>query len=508
MQVSELLARTQTTGISCDSRRVSPGNIFFAIDGTRLKGGDFVAEALQRGAAAIVCSMSCVLPDIPSSIPVVRVTDVRKALAESADIYYQHPSQKIFAVGITGTNGKTTISYLLEALWGPEKTGVMGTVNIRWASKILAPASQTTPDPIFLHEKLSDMQREGVTHAALEISSHALEQKRAHALALDVAIFTNLTQDHLDFHQDMASYFDAKQKLFTEILAASPKSRRLAVINMDDPYGEKLAQILIDKNKSHDAPFIHVQTFSLKNEAATAFARIEKTSLDGTEATVQFAGRSQPLFTTLIGRHNIQNILTAFLVGTFEGLEARAVLDRIRAVSVPGRLQRVGSQSSTHFFVDYAHTPDALENVLKALRAVLENSHTPTSESMTSKARLICVFGCGGDRDPGKRPLMGGIAARLADVVIITSDNPRTEDPQKIIEAICAGVINTAIPFDGNRGYLVDPDRRSALCQVVQIARPGDAVLVAGKGHEDYQIIGTVKTPFDDAKILQELLGS
>lgn len=483
MAHTNLLKELAGLPITADSRQVKPGMVFFALSGTVLDGARFIDEALKRGAAAIVCETS---PSHKHDIPVFIVQDARLALAQAAADYYQHPSRKLFTVGITGTNGKTTISYLLEKMWGIEQTGVIGTVNIRSCSKVITEAAQTTPDPVSMQKYLADMVSDGATAVAVEVSSHALSQKRCHAIDFDIGIFTNLTQDHLDYHTSMEDYFCSKQKLFNEILPASQKKAKLAIINCDDTYGRLLA----DQTK------IPVKTFSLVDKTASAYAEIISTGIAGTRARLfvdgQFAG---DFFTPLIGRHNMQNLLAALLVGQHGGLTADTALTRIAAASVPGRLQRVSGKKHDNFFVDYAHTPDALENVLNTLRDIL-----------TPGGRIICVFGCGGDRDPGKRPLMGKIAGRLADIVIITSDNPRTEDPQNIINMILPGVTDQAFAFDGSKGYLVITDRKKALSKAVELAKKDDAVLVAGKGHEDYQIIGSTKHPFDDAKIIKDFL--
>lgn len=461
----------EITSLTEDSRRVQPGALFFALSGTKVDGANYIAEAVKRGASAIV---SC-----------ADVADVRVAFAKACAHFYGNPTNSLFLCGVTGTNGKTTLTYLLEKIWSPENSGVIGTVNVRYNNKIF-PATHTTPDVVQLNNYFKDMKAEGISSVAIEVSSHALDQKRVHGCEFDAAVFTNLTQDHLDYHKDMESYFAAKAILFTDLLLKSLKKKKLAVVNLDDAYGTRLVAQL--KGTS-----VQVMTFAATNPQADLFIKEAHYRIAGTEARFGFQGKELPFKTNLLGEHNLKNIMAAFLVAYFQNVADP--LKFFNDVRVPGRLERVGT---SNFFVDYAHTPDALENVLKALRAIMAGD--------SQAGRLWVVFGCGGDRDQKKRSIMGKIAAEYADVVVVTSDNPRTEVAEKIIKDIVPGVKAAASVFDGNKGYLIEADRRAALMIAVEQADSNDVVLVAGKGHEDYQIIGTEKTHFDDREILMNFL--
>jgi UDP-N-acetylmuramoyl-L-alanyl-D-glutamate--2,6-diaminopimelate ligase len=481
----------EITGLCCDSRQVQPGELFFALPGSRDDGSRYVSDALARGAAAAIVPVTA--PEISAPQPILRVTDAALALAIVAAEFIGHPSATLRMVGITGTNGKTTITYLLERLWGAATTGVIGTINIRWGGRPPLPTSHTTPDAIALQRTLAAMEKDGIRTVALEVSSHALQQRRADAVDFDAAVFTNLTQDHLDYHRDMEEYYLVKRRLFTDCLRYSRKAAKRAVINADDPFGTRLIA------DCRGLPF-EIMTFSLKKNDADLRVKEFYSDLTGTTGTLRHHGRDVPFRTDLLGAHNLQNIMAAVLAA---GVEEKLpeTLERLATARVPGRLERVPDRQGRHVFVDYAHTPDALQNVLAALNAVRH------ADPIKPAVRLVTVFGCGGDRDRTKRPLMGAAVAQAADVIIVTSDNPRTEDPDKIIADILPGVSAGTTPWNGRTGYLVEKDRRAALHLAIEIARPGDVVLVAGKGHEDYQIIGTVKTPFDDAQVLRGLLG-
>lgn len=469
-------------GLSSDTRELKRGEIFFALPGTKDSGTRYIADALAKGAGAVVHDADDA--NLNADVPLLRVADVRQVLAEVAVKYYDYPSKALYLAGVTGTNGKTTLTYLLETLWHPDPAGVIGTVNTRYAGMNFE-STHTTPDAVRLNRVLKNMRKNGAACVAIEVSSHALDQKRAACLDFDLGIFTNLTQDHLDYHKDMESYYAAKKKLFTECLVKSGKASKLAVLNDDDPYGQRLKK---------EIQGLQVKTFSVTGEADLKL-KSASFSFAGTKAEIVYEGRTYPLTTNLIGLHNLRNVMAALLGALHRNPDLEALLARLSLVTVPGRLERVAGKN---YFVDYAHTPDALENVIRALCEVRKSS------GVTS--RLVTVFGCGGDRDRGKRPLMGKVAAELSDVVLITSDNPRTEDPDKIVADILPGVAGSKPKFDGTSGYLVEVDRAKALERAVQIAAQNDIVLVAGKGHENYQIIGTVKRHFDDREILAELL--
>jgi UDP-N-acetylmuramoyl-L-alanyl-D-glutamate--2,6-diaminopimelate ligase/murE/murF fusion protein len=470
------------SGLYCRAQEVTPGGLFVALKGFSADGHDFIPQALLRGAAAVVCERP-----VAAGIPVIPVTDGRKALACLAAEYFGHPSRRMTVVGITGTSGKTTTSYLIESmlLAAGRTVGVIGTVNYRYADQVCA-NPVTTPESLDLQRILADMVAAGVTHVVIEISSHALDLDRVHACQVDVAVFTNLSQDHLDFHQDMESYWASKRALFERVLPASPgKCAVRAVINIDDPRGAALA----------DSLALSRWTTS-QRQAADVAAEGARFDLSGITARLQTPLGPLPVRSSLVGYHNLENIRNAAGAALALGLSPEAVAAGIAALAnVPGRLERVADPARRRFvYVDYAHKPDALEKALQALRAVTGD-------------RIICIFGCGGDRDRGKRPIMGAISGRLADLTVVTSDNPRTEPPQAIIDQIVAGV-RQQVPHHypapeiqagfETKGYTVEPDRRRAIALGILAARPGDTVLIAGKGHEPYQIIGKDKFPFDD----------
>jgi UDP-N-acetylmuramyl-tripeptide synthetase len=476
------LGDTEISGLYYRAQEVTPGGLFVALKGFSADGHDFIPQAVQRGAAAVVCERA-----VAADRPIIPVTDGRKALAALAAEYFGHPSRRMTVVGITGTSGKTTTSYLLESMLraAGHSVGVIGTVNYRYADTI-RPNPVTTPESLDLQRILADMVVAGVTHVVMEISSHALDLDRVHACRVDVAVFTNLSQDHLDFHHDMETYWSSKRKLFEQVLPASPgKCTVRAVINIDDPRGAALAGTLALRH----------WTTSQRGTADIA-AEDARFGLSGITARLRTPGGALAVRSALVGHHNLENIRNAVGAALALGLPLETVGAGIAALeNVPGRLERVADPAGRRFvYVDYAHKPDALEKALQALRAVTGD-------------RIICVFGCGGDRDRGKRPIMGAISGRLADWTVVTSDNPRTEPPQAIIDQIVAGVRQVIpheyAPLDASanfqaKGYTVEPDRRRAIALAIGAARPGDTVLIAGKGHEPYQIIGKEKFPFDD----------
>jgi UDP-N-acetylmuramoyl-L-alanyl-D-glutamate--2,6-diaminopimelate ligase len=464
-------------GVASDSRAVRPGDLFVAIPGFREDARRFVPDAVARGAALVVVEHGAV-----DGVPVAQVVvpSARLALARAAAAYYRHPSRLMTLVGITGTNGKTTTSYLVEALLQARglSTGVLGTIQYRYADLVL-PAGQTTPEALELQAMLAAMYAAGVRAVAMEVSSHALALRRVDELTFDVAVFTNLTQDHLDFHGTLDDYRAAKRRLF-ELLDASAKPARTAVVNADDASWAAMVRGLA----------MPVLTFGLGPDAAVR--ALEATStMDGTRLVAATPRGRVELTSPLIGEHNLMNLLGAIGVGVALGLVPEAIaraLGQVRAV--PGRFEHVRAGQPFLVVVDYAHTPDALERVLATARKL-------------TRGRLGVVFGCGGDRDRGKRPIMGEIAARLCDRVWITSDNPRTEPPESIIDEIAAGVRRTGAPADR---WTRHADRRRAIAEAVAWARPGDAVVIAGKGHETYQIVGSEVLSFDDREVAREAL--
>jgi UDP-N-acetylmuramoyl-L-alanyl-D-glutamate--2,6-diaminopimelate ligase len=478
---SERLGRMPETvrGLTDDSRRVTPGGCFVAVRGLRADGRRFIPQALERGARAIVAEPPDPLPG--HEVGRVLVPDTRAALPRLADAYFGHPSRALTVVGVTGTNGKTTTAYLCEALLRARglETGMIGTIQYVVGGQ-RREASQTTPDAIELQGLLAEMVAAGVGGVAMEVSSHALEQRRADGVAFDVAIFTNLTQDHLDFHGSMERYEAAKRRLFFDLLPAGRKPSPTAVLNADDPVGAAWTASLPGR----------VLTFGLRPGHAVRPAR-HASSLDGIDLEADTPEGPVRLASRLIGEHNVMNLLGAIAAGVALGLAPAAIAEALAGVTaVPGRFERVDAGQDFLVVVDYAHTPDALRRVLETARPL-----TP--------GRLGVVFGAGGDRDRGKRPLMGAVAASLADRVWLTSDNPRSEDPAAIIAEIAAGVAPP--PRDG---YTEHPDRRVAIGEALRWARRGDTVVIAGKGHETYQIVAGRVLPFDDRLVARELLGA
>ena len=466
------------TGLAYDSRAVTAGDLFVAVPGLKQDGRLFIPEALVRGAALVVTEGSDPLPGTDQGR--VLVPSVREALARLADAFFEHPSGTLTVVGITGTNGKTTTSYLVEALLRARGmgTGVVGTIQYRIGDETV-PAGQTTPEAVELQRLLARMVESGVRTVAMEVSSHALALHRVDGIDFDVAVFTNLTQDHLDFHGTLEAYGRAKRRLF-ELLRGSRKPERWAVINLDDPASRSMVEGLA----------LRVLTFGLRPPAEVRPEAYAST-LDGIRMTVESPGGRLTLVSPLIGDPNVMNLLAACAVGVALGMEPSLIgqaLAQVRAV--PGRFERVEAGQPFLVVVDYAHTPDALERVLGTARRLTGD-------------RLGVVFGCGGDRDRGKRPLMGAIAARLADRAWVTSDNPRSEDPLAIIKEVVVGVQRVWPDLD--RCAMIS-DRLDAIRAALDWARPGDFIVIAGKGHETYQIIGREVLPFDDRAVVRQIL--
>jgi UDP-N-acetylmuramoyl-L-alanyl-D-glutamate--2,6-diaminopimelate ligase len=460
----------EVTGLAYDSRKVAPGDLFVAIVGLKADGRRFVGEALERGASAVVLEGADVLNG--SATGRVIVPSSREALARLADAYFGHPSRALTVVGITGTNGKTTTSLLVDALLAADgrPTGVIGTIEYRVGAERL-PAGQTTPEAVELQSLLSRMAEGGVAGVAMEVSSHALALHRVDGIEFDVAVFTNLTQDHLDFHGTLDAYRDAKARLF-RLLASGQKSRRTAVVNRDDPAGPAMTRDL-------DVP---VLTFGLGSPAMVRPRRYSS-DVDGIRMDVETPRGTVEIASRLVGEHNVMNLLGAVGVGVALEMDLAAIACALGGVTaVPGRFERVEAGQPFLVAVDYAHTPDALERVLATAKKLVG-----------AGGRLAVVFGCGGDRDRGKRPIMGAIAARLADRVWVTSDNPRSEPPEAIIAEIVAG-----IPADSTTRHAAIADRRAAIRAALAWARAGDVVVIAGKGHEPYQIVGSRVLAFDD----------
>lgn len=464
----------EVKGISCNSKNVLDNFIFVAIEGTHIDGHRFIKEAAERGAKVVIAQSSDVIHRFCGEATFIKVNDTRKALANLAAKFYGDPSSKIKVVGVTGTNGKTTITYLVEAVL--KETGfvpaVIGTVNYRFKDKII-PSWNTTPGPVELQSLLADMVTDNISYAVMEVSSHALSQDRALAIDFHAAIFTNLTQDHLDYHKTLEDYFQAKAKLFKGLNRGS-----FAVINNDDTYGRRLSGFIKGRE---------IITYGIHNEADIT-AKDIKLNVSHTEFTLR-AGKKEISFKTmLIGCHNIYNILATFAWAYKEGLDQKVVQSALEKFNfIPGRLERIDTGRDFSVFVDYAHTEDALTNVIKALRQI-------------SQSKIIVVFGCGGERDKTKRPKMGRVVSELADYAIITNDNPRSEDPQDIIKGIEQGIVTD--------NHCIILDRKEAIKESLSMAQAGDIVLIAGKGHENYQILKNQTIHFDDREVVKECLES
>jgi len=477
----------EVASVCYDSRLCGAGSLFVAIPGLKTDGRAFIADAVARGARFIVHEGEF---SPAAGVTALRVRDSRRSLGILGKNLFGDPSAGICLIAVVGTNGKTTVTYLIESIlraagWS---VGVLGTVNYRYSGKSL-PAPNTTPESFDMQKILREMADSGVTHVVAEVSSHAIDLKRVDDCAFDLGVFTNLTQDHLDYHRTMENYFQAKRRFFAEVLPTGGKTRpRRMIINADDPWGRR---ILSELGRDPGGQL----TYGLETPCDISAGPV-RLSLDGIEATLLMAGERLPVSSCLLGRFNLSNILAAAATAFALDIPGRSIRDGIAAlVHVPGRLEKVSTAGQPAVFVDYAHTDDALRRVLENLSAF-------------RAGKVITVFGCGGDRDRGKRPLMGEAASSLSDLAIVTSDNPRTEDPLAIIAEIEGGIRTIRftdagdwLSHPGERGYVVVPDRKEAIATAIGLARSGDIVLIAGKGHEDYQIIGTRKLPFDDRVI-------
>jgi UDP-N-acetylmuramoyl-L-alanyl-D-glutamate--2,6-diaminopimelate ligase len=477
--VSAHAAQAAVTGVTYDSRQAIPGSVFVALRGAHADGVNFAREAVARGAIAVVAQTA---PPADIQVPWVLVPDARLALAALAAAFYGNPSERLTLVGITGTNGKTTTSYLLASVFEAAgmKCGRIGTVGYRIGDREID-APRTTPEAPDLQRLLSDMLGQGCTACVMEVSSHALSLRRADYLRFAAGVFTNLTRDHLDFHRNMEDYFLAKRRLF-ELLSAGA----VAVTNLDDPRGADIAAVV-------KRPV----TYAIDAPADVRPGPLTFT-LEGLDFEVRTPRGTLHVRSPLVGRPNTYNILAAVATAMALDLPFNAIERGIASLAlVPGRFQIVSNPGDdVRVVVDYAHTDDALKNLLETARPL-----TP--------GRVITVFGCGGDRDRTKRPLMGAVAARLSDLVIVTSDNPRSEDPDRIIDEITRGIAKPSAT--GQLGpkataYLRIVDRRAAIERAVHDAQPGDLVLVAGKGHEKYQVIGDRVLAFDDVEIARAAL--
>jgi UDP-N-acetylmuramoyl-L-alanyl-D-glutamate--2,6-diaminopimelate ligase len=469
MNVSSLPG-IDVSGIAYDSRRVQPGNVFVALKGLNATGTEFADEAIRRGAVAVVSDQ----PASTTAVPWITVPDARGAMATLAAEFYSHPSRSMQVVGITGTNGKTTTAYLLRAVFDAagKKCGLLGTVTYSLGDQEL-PASRTTPEAPDVQRMFRQMVDSGCAACVMEVSSHALALRRVDATTFAAGVFTNLTRDHLDYHRDMESYFAAKKRLFEMLPPGAP-----GVINLDDPRGEAVRKVTATP-----------VTYAINKHADVTPGPLRLT-FDGLEFDARTPQGSMHVKSKLVGRPNVSNILATVAVATSLGLPVAAIERGLSSLSgVPGRFEVVSqARDDITVVIDYAHTDDALKNLLETARPLAER-------------RVITVFGCGGDRDRTKRPLMGAVAARLSDIVVITSDNPRTEDPSRIIDEVRRGV-----PASDVRKTFAIVDRKEAIQFAIDTAQVGDLVLLAGKGHEKSQTIGREERPFDEAEIAREAL--
>ncbi len=467
----------EVSGITYDSRRVTPGMVFVAIPGQHVDGHQFINTAIDRGAAAIICARNGFSSQRATKIKVV---DTREALARAAAEFYQHPSTKLKVIGVTGTNGKTTVAFIVKEILEAAgiKTGLLGTVRYEIGERVI-PAHRTTPEALEIQQLMAQMVRAGCTACVMEVSSHALEQQRVCGVDFDLGIFTNLTQDHLDYHGTMEDYYAAKQKLFAGLTAsAKPGS---AVINIDDAFGQRLAR----ETKAE------IQLTYGLGEAATLRATQIQLGRDTTRLKIETPDQKFSCQLPLIGRHNVYNALAAVGAALVLKIPVPVIKSALHALQpVPGRLENIVAGQPFGVYVDYAHTDDALRNVLLTLREI-------------APGRLLLAFGCGGSRDTGKRAKMGAVAAELADLTLITSDNPRTESPAAI-----AMQIETGFRSVRSEGCRIELDRRRAIEEVIRWAQPGDVVLIAGKGHETYQEFEDTVVPFDDRIYARETLES
>lgn len=480
------------TDVVYDSRSVTPGALFVALRGARSDGHDYIPEVMAHGAAALVVNADR-RDAYTGGVPVIVLPDTRAALPALAANFYRFPSRSLYVVGITGTNGKTTTTHMVESIFRTmgERTAMIGTLGA-FIDGLHVPQDRTTPESADLQRLFAQMANLGVKRVAMEVSSEGVLAGRTSQTAFDVAAFTNLTQDHLNTHGTMENYFQQKLRLFTEYPDAFPDKPFAGVVNIDDPYGVRIVESLQRAGR-------RALTFSLRDPKATLFAEIAEARPDGTDFTLTYRPSTGvpvvlPLSLRMGGLFNVSNALAAMGVAFHAGVPAEAIKSGLEALTgVPGRFERIETGNrGFQVLVDYAHSPDGLHNVLESARAL-------------KPRRLVCIFGCGGDRDPLKRPQMGKISVDLADLTIITSDNPRSEEPEAIIAQILAG-----IP-DGreNENVVVEADRYEAIRKTLcDIALPGDLIVVAGKGHETGQQFKDRKIPFDDRQVCREALAT
>lgn len=463
----------EISGISFDSRRVHKGDLFVAIVGQHIDGSAFIFDAIERGAAAVVTESS--RKNI--EIPVIKVKDARQALSEISAKFYDQPSQKVKLLGITGTKGKTTITYLTQAILKKAFGHAfrIGTVEYDMEFETI-PAKNTTPESQILHSLIDSALKNGIKHGVIEVSSHALKTFRVEHLHFAVTGFTNLSIEHTEFHPDMTDYFNAKKRLFTELASQD----KVCIISIDDEYGKKMAA-------ECKTAGLNLKTLSISDKSADFYAENINMTGNGSDFTFCHGNEKQPCHLNLAGEYNIFNALMAGAMSLEAGADLAAVSNGIASIkNVPGRLEAINNDKGINVVVDYAHSPAALENVLSALRPV-----TPK--------RLITVFGCGGNRSHEKRPIMGKVALNLSDMVVVTSDNPRKEQPEAIIDEIMQGI--NEIGVSDEKKVIQEVDRKAAILKALSAAQTGDTVLIAGKGHETGQYFADRTIPFDDREV-------
>ncbi|HQU28534.1 MAG: UDP-N-acetylmuramoyl-L-alanyl-D-glutamate--2,6-diaminopimelate ligase [Nitrospira sp.] len=477
--------RVEVLDVTDDSRLVKPGSLFVAIRGERVDGHRFVPQVQEKGAVGVVVEepIRAQVAEGQALFPVICVPNSRKALGLLAARLHSIPSSQLTMIGVTGTNGKTTVTHLAKSLLEAQghSVGLLGTVGYSYGEKQLS-ASHTTPGAVPLQGMLAEMVTAGMDVAVMEVSSHALAMDRVAGCEFDIVVFTNLTQDHLDFHSTFDQYFQAKKRLFTDFVRNEQKAKpKRALINADDPYAAALVESCL----------IPVWTYGIHQSADISAEHVEL-SMKGTTFSVKSPCGPLHVTSQLVGEHNVSNMLAAIGIGLAMGMSPSAVERMLASVTnVPGRFERIQEGQPFTVVVDYAHTEDALHRLLLAAKAV-------------KRGRVITVFGCGGDRDPGKRPKMGQVAVRESDWVVLTSDNPRTENPRVILQQIEMGIRD--IPASQRCSYEVIADRAQAIIRAIDVARHDDLVLIAGKGHEDYQILGTEKIHFDDREVAREAI--
>lgn len=471
----------EITGLSYDSRQTRPGHLYFSTARDVARNRANIEDALNRGARAVVVGGWDGGTARPAATLVVSERP-RLLMGAAASRFFNAPSERLDLIGITGTSGKTTTSYLLASILEAAGTpaGIIGTIGTFIKGRKIY-SGLTTPESIDIESALAQMEREGVRHAAAEVSSIGIAEGRVDALNFRACMFTNLGRDHLDYHGSIDDYFAAKRRLFTEILPRSRSANTIAVVRGDDPFGQRVLEAVKGRKIS----------FGM-DRSLDAYPLKFRADLSGIRAMLSVLGKKIEIESPLIGEINLLNILGASALSVALGVESDAVVDGVRRCpGAPGRLEAVPARAGVTVLVDYAHKPDALLAVLTALRGL-------------RAGRIICVFGCGGDRDRGKRPIMGEIAGRLADIPLLTSDNPRSEDPMAIIAEVEKGLVAAGRTRSDTGGYIIEPDRRAAIRLALQIAKAGDAVLIAGKGHEDYQLVAGRVLSFDDRVVVRE----